>query len=110
MSKLRVLHLIVQPVVVHDDGEELTPGPPINPVTLPPSRLEAFVAALPAEIDILAERLEREAAGVGVGLDADIPEGDSVEGTACYECDYVFGDPESLAEHLASVNHDDEVQ
>lgn len=29
--KLRVLHVLVQPVLVYDDGEELHPGPQTQP-------------------------------------------------------------------------------
>lgn len=28
--RLRVAHVIVQPILVYDDGEELTPGPAMN--------------------------------------------------------------------------------
>jgi len=46
MSKLRIAHLVIQPVLVHDDGEELTPGPELAaaPVTL--SQIEDYVAKL----------------------------------------------------------------
>lgn len=30
--RLRVAHVIVQPILVYDDGEELTPGPRMEPV------------------------------------------------------------------------------
>lgn len=48
MSKVRISHLVIQPVLVLDDGEELTPGPQLEaaPVTL--SQLEDYVAKLRA--------------------------------------------------------------
>ena len=47
---LRVLHLVIQPVIVDDDGVEFTPGPQVQPVTLPPSQVASFIAALPSEL------------------------------------------------------------
>lgn len=32
--RLRLQHFLVQPVVVWDDGSELTPGPPVQPQPL----------------------------------------------------------------------------
>lgn len=48
--RLRVLHVIVQPVLVWDDGQELTPGPQTAAATLPLSALADVTAALPAEV------------------------------------------------------------
>ncbi len=51
MSKrLRIVNVIVQPVVVWDDGDALTPGPEINAVTVAASELVSFAASLPAQI------------------------------------------------------------
>lgn len=33
--RLRVLHVLVQPVLVWDDGETLTPGPEVNVAQVP---------------------------------------------------------------------------
>lgn len=60
MSKLRISHLIVQAVLVYDDGEELTPGPQLNPIQLPLSKLGEFGASLPAEVAALEAKLAEE--------------------------------------------------
>jgi hypothetical protein len=48
--KLRVSHVIVQPVLVWDDGEELKPGPQAQPVQLPLSALAGMADQIKAEI------------------------------------------------------------
>ena len=48
--KLRISHVLVQPVLVWDDGEELTPGPGVEPMSLPASQVAGFVEALPAQV------------------------------------------------------------
>lgn len=58
--KLRVLHTVVQPVLVWDDGTDLTPGPAIDPVTLTLTALAEFVANLPEQIANLAEKLAEQ--------------------------------------------------
>lgn len=60
--KLRIAHLVIQPVLVWDDGEELTPGPELGQLALPLSKLEEFAGSLPAEVAALAAKL---AAGQG---------------------------------------------
>jgi hypothetical protein len=55
--RLRIAHLIVQPVLVWDDGEEMEPGPPLQSVTVTLSKLAQFAEALPAEVAALAARL-----------------------------------------------------
>jgi hypothetical protein len=57
VKRLRVQHLLVQPVLVWDDGEELTPGPELNGLALPLSGVAGFVAGLPAEVELLQSRL-----------------------------------------------------
>ena len=59
-KRLRILNVVVQPVLVWDDGEELTPGPPLDPVTVLGSKLVEFAEKLPADVQALAERLEAE--------------------------------------------------
>jgi hypothetical protein len=58
--KLRISHMVVQAVLVWDDGEELTPGPDVQPISLPLSQLGAFAETVPAEIAALAEKLTAE--------------------------------------------------
>lgn len=54
--RLRVLHVVIQAQLVWDDGDELTPGPQPQPISLPPSGVAAFLDALPGEV----ARLEQE--------------------------------------------------
>lgn len=60
--RLRIAHLVVQPVLVWDDGEEMEPGPTLNPVTLPLSKLGHLLDTLPAEVAGLAARLAEDEA------------------------------------------------
>lgn len=60
MSKLRIAHLVVQPVLVWDDGEELTPGPELGQIMIPLSKLGDFAGSLPAEVAALAANIESE--------------------------------------------------
>jgi len=46
MSKLRISHLVIQPVLVLDDGDELTPGPQLEAAPVVISQLEDYVAKL----------------------------------------------------------------
>lgn len=46
MSKLRIAHLVIQPVLVIDDGEELAPGPQLEAAPVTISQLEDYVAKL----------------------------------------------------------------
>lgn len=60
MRRLRVSHVVVQPVLVWDDGEELTPGPDLNALSLQPSQLGGFAAGLPDQVAQLMEQLATE--------------------------------------------------
>lgn len=62
MTKLRIAHVIVQPVLVWDDGEELTAGPELGQLTLPVSKLAGFAESLPAEVEALQAKLADESA------------------------------------------------
>lgn len=60
-KKLRVLNIIVQPVLIWDDGEEFTPGPEVNQVSLKMSELAGFENLLNNEIArIQAELKEKD--------------------------------------------------
>lgn len=48
--KLRISHVTVQAVLVWDDGEELTPGPEINPFAVTVSTATETLQGLPAEV------------------------------------------------------------
>lgn len=43
---IRLAHLAIQPVLMHDDGEELTPGPQMEPGIVTVSQLDDYVAKL----------------------------------------------------------------
>lgn len=58
VRRLRILHVAVQPILVWDDGDELAPGPGIDAVILPVSKLAGWAASLPAELTKLAEKLD----------------------------------------------------
>lgn len=60
--RLRLQHVILQPVFVIDDGEELHRGPQVAPVSLPLSRIAEWAAAMPAEIDRLREEFAEQQA------------------------------------------------
>lgn len=58
--KLRVLNIIVQPVLVWDDGEEFTSGPEVNQVSLKMSELVGFENLLNNEIARIQAELEEK--------------------------------------------------
>lgn len=53
--RLRVAQVIVTPVLMWDDGEELTPGPQVQAITVPLSGLAEVAESLPVEV----ARMER---------------------------------------------------
>lgn len=59
-KKLRIAHLVVQPVLVWDDGEELTPGPELGQIAIPLSKLGDFAGTLPEEVVALQVKLEAD--------------------------------------------------
>ena len=48
--RLRVAHVVVQPVLVWDDGEELTPGPGVQPLSLSLSAFPEFPQQLAEQL------------------------------------------------------------
>jgi hypothetical protein len=58
--KLRISHLIVQAVLVYDDGDELTAGPELQPISLPLSKLAQLAESLPDEVANLQVQLEAQ--------------------------------------------------
>lgn len=59
-KKLRISHVIVQTVVVYDDGEELTPGPQLQPVSMPLSQVAEFAVHIKDQVSALAEQIKAE--------------------------------------------------
>ena len=51
--RLRISHVIVQPVFAWDDGEELSPGPQAAPITVPLSGLDGLAERFRAELSRL---------------------------------------------------------
>ena len=60
-NRLRILHVIVQPVVVVDSGDELAPGPEIQPVTIPVARLAELAGQLPGELEAMQREYDAQA-------------------------------------------------
>ena len=58
--KLRIAHLVIQPVLVWDDGEELTPGPEIGTINIPLSRLNELIESLPGEVAGIQEKIQAD--------------------------------------------------
>jgi sugar phosphate isomerase/epimerase len=48
--RLRISHVVVQPVLVWDDGDELAPGPPAQAVQVSLAELDGYADRLRAEI------------------------------------------------------------
>jgi hypothetical protein len=48
--RLRIAHVIVQPVLAWDDGEELAPGPPVQPLQVPLSALAILAAEFARQV------------------------------------------------------------
>lgn len=59
-KRLRLLQVVVQPVLVWDDGEELTPGPQLDAVTVTGAGLTEFAAELPRQVVELEKKLAAE--------------------------------------------------
>ena len=58
--RLRIAHVLVQPVLVWDDGDDLTPGPELQPVSVPFGQLGHFIESLPAEVAQLAAQVAEQ--------------------------------------------------
>ena len=55
-KRLRISHVLVQPVVVWDDGDNLEPGPEVDALAVPYGQLAEFVTNLPEQVAALADR------------------------------------------------------
>lgn len=56
-KKLRIYSVTIHVSLVLDDGEEMEPGPNLNPVTLPLSKAREMLTSLPEEVAALAEQI-----------------------------------------------------
>lgn len=56
-GKLRVLQVVVQPLLVWDDGSELVPGPEVQPLTVPLSKLAEIAHTIPEQVATLEAQL-----------------------------------------------------
>jgi hypothetical protein len=52
---VRILHITVQPVLVNDDGSELTPGPEVCPASVTLSGLAEYLDDLRREVRLRNE-------------------------------------------------------
>lgn len=59
MKRLRCSHIVVQPVFVWDDGEELTPGPQAQPIQTSLAGLANIGEQLRVEMAGISEAVER---------------------------------------------------
>jgi len=55
--KLRIQSLLIQPVLVWDDGEDLAPGPEVSTATVPRAQAAEFLDGLPAHISALESQV-----------------------------------------------------
>lgn len=60
MRRLRIARVIVQPVLVWDDGDELTDGPIVDPVQLPLSAVPGFIDSLPEQVAEIEEQFAKQ--------------------------------------------------
>lgn len=68
--RLRLAYVAVQPVVVWDDGEQLTPGPEVTVLRLPLGQARQMLDELPAQVEALAEQIRTSTADPPVVVDA----------------------------------------
>jgi hypothetical protein len=59
-KRLRVVHVIVKPVLVWDNGEELTAGPEVEASALPLSALAQYAEKLPADLEVTEQHLLKQ--------------------------------------------------
>ncbi|RYX79492.1 hypothetical protein EON76_02120 [bacterium] len=59
-KRLRIAHIVIQPVLVWDTDDELSPGPELSPVSVPLSQAKDMLAGLPEEVEKLVKQLERD--------------------------------------------------
>ena len=57
-KRLRISHVLVQPVVIWDDGDNLEPGPEVDALAVPYGQLAEFVINLPEQVATLAARFD----------------------------------------------------
>lgn len=73
--RLRIAYVAVQPVLVWDDGDQLTPGPEMQGLQLPLTRARQLLDELPQHVADLATRIPPDT-GATDG-DGDPPGGDA---------------------------------
>jgi hypothetical protein len=65
--RLRLQHFIVQPVLVWDDGNDLTPGPQVQPQPLTVAGLRELAEEWPAKLAELQAQAKNGVAEPGFG-------------------------------------------
>lgn len=58
--RLRIAHVVVQPVLVWDDGEELSPGPQANPRAVPLADLATLADTIRGELPAVQASIEAD--------------------------------------------------
>lgn len=58
--RLRIGSVLIQPILVWDDGEELSPGPPIQETRVPLSEAKQILDLLPKQVEELAAQFTVE--------------------------------------------------
>ena len=62
-SRLRLQHVLVQPVLVIDDGETLLPGPPVQPQALTRAGLQELLETWPERLQALQQQMAGSQSG-----------------------------------------------
>lgn len=55
--RLRIAYIAVQPALIWDDGEQLTPGPEVELLRLPLTQARQMLDELPGQVQALAEQI-----------------------------------------------------
>lgn len=58
--KLRIHHILVQPVLIWDDGDEIEDGPQVPPMKVGKSKMAQFMESLDGDVADLQARLEAQ--------------------------------------------------
>jgi hypothetical protein len=67
-KRLRIQAVSIHVALAWDDGEELTPGPGIDPVTLPLSQARQMLEGLSTEVAHLEKQIREQDASDTVGV------------------------------------------
>lgn len=60
--RLRIARIMIQPEMVWDDGEEMTPGPEVNALSVSLSQAFDFLQSLPDQVAKLQDQAQQQEA------------------------------------------------